>query len=75
MAILAHRSILNGNCAYDIPDFRREEDRVKFENDWETPFYGSDGSLPTVRAAADENAENQSKIDNYESVIRSITGK
>ena len=75
VAILAHRSILNGNRPYDIPDFRREADRVMYENDRETPFYGSDGSLPTIRAAADENAENQSKIDNYESVIRSITGK
>lgn len=35
----------------------------------------SSGILPTIRAAADENAENQNKIDNYESVIRSITGK
>jgi hypothetical protein len=48
VAILAHRSILNGGVPYDIPDFRREEDRVKYENDYETPFYGSDGSKPTI---------------------------
>jgi len=48
VAILAHRSILNGGVAYDVPDFRKEEDRVKFENDRETPFYGSDGSEPTI---------------------------
>ena len=37
-----------GGVAYDVPDFRKEEDRVKFENDRETPFYGSDGSEPTI---------------------------
>lgn len=48
VAILAHRSILNGGQPYDIPDFRKEEDRVKFENDHATPFYGSDGSEPNI---------------------------
>lgn len=48
VAILAHRSILNGGIPYDIPDFKKEEDRVKYENDRETPFYGSDGSKPTI---------------------------
>ncbi len=37
-AILAHRSILNSNCGYDIPDFRREEDRRKYEYDRSSPF-------------------------------------
>lgn len=48
VAILAHRSILNGGQPYDVPDFRKEEDRVKFENDNATPFYGSDGSEPNI---------------------------
>ena len=48
VAILAHRSVLNGGQPYDIPDFRLEEDRRKYENDRETPFYGSDGSKPTI---------------------------
>lgn len=48
VAILAHRSILAGGIPFDVPDFRREEDRVKYENDRETPFYGSDGSEPTI---------------------------
>ena len=33
---------------YDIPDFKKEEDRVKYENDHETPFYYSDGREPTI---------------------------
>ncbi len=47
VAILAHRSVLNGGT-YDVPDFRSEEVRKQYENDRETPFYGSDGSKPTV---------------------------
>ena len=48
VAILAHRSILNGSMPYDIPDFRREEDRKQFENDKDSPFWYSDGRAPTI---------------------------
>ena len=48
VAILAHRSILNGGVPYPVPDFRREEDRIQYENDWLTPFPGRDGSAPTL---------------------------
>lgn len=47
-AILAHRSILNGGVAYDIPDFRLEECRKEYENDRQTPFCGTDGSKPNI---------------------------
>jgi len=48
VAILSHRSIMAGGQPYDIPDFRKEEDRVKYENDRETPFYYPDGRKPTI---------------------------
>ncbi len=48
VAILAHRSILNGGIPYDVPDFRCEEDRKKYENDFATPFYYTDGREPTI---------------------------
>lgn len=48
VAILSHRSVLMGGQPFDIPDFRTEEARVQYENDRETPFYGTDGSQPTV---------------------------
>lgn len=48
VAILSHRSMLENGVPYDIPDFRKEEDRVRFEKDTLTPFYGSDGSAPTA---------------------------
>jgi len=38
VAILAWRSVLNGNIAYDIPDFRLEEDRKKYEFDNISPY-------------------------------------
>jgi len=37
-AILGWRSVLNGGLAYDIPDFTKEEDRLKYENDFLSPF-------------------------------------
>lgn len=48
VAFLGHRSALNGGEVYDIPDFRKEEDKKMWENDYLTPFYGTDGSKPTL---------------------------
>lgn len=48
VAILAHRSILSGGQPYDVPDFRTEADRKQYALDGATPFYGSDGSTPTI---------------------------
>lgn len=48
VAMLAHRSVLEGGKTYDVPDFRKEEDRLLYENDNLSPFYGEDGSEPTL---------------------------
>ena len=48
VAILSHRSMLEGGKPYDIPDFKLEEERIKYENDHLTPFVGADGSAPTL---------------------------
>ena len=53
VAILAHRSILNGGCSYEIPDFRLEEYRKEYENDRLTPFPGTDGSEPSIPCCSD----------------------
>ena len=37
-AILSWRSVLNGGLEYDVPDFTKEEDKQKYENDFLTPF-------------------------------------
>ena len=48
VAILGHRSVLEEGKVYDIPDFRKEEDKKLYEKDYLTPFYGDDGSKPTL---------------------------
>lgn len=48
VGILAHRSLLARGVPYDIPDFRRESDRVLYENDTVSPFYGAGGKEPTI---------------------------
>ncbi len=48
VAILAHRSILNGGMPFDIPDFSKEEDRLKYENDNQCPFWREDGTAPNI---------------------------
>ena len=48
VAILAHRSVMEGGQPYDIPDFHTEEARRQYENDTLSPFFGSDGSEPTI---------------------------
>ena len=48
VAILGHRSMLEGGVPYDIPDFRLESDREKYANDRLSPFYFSDGTAPTL---------------------------
>ena len=48
VAILAHRSMLEGGVPYDIPDFTKPEDCAKYENDRLKPSYGTDGSEPTL---------------------------
>ena len=40
VGILGHRSLLEKGVPYDIPDFHKEEDRVKYENDHISPFWG-----------------------------------
>jgi hypothetical protein len=43
-AILALRSSQNGGVEYKIPDFRREEERVLWENDHDSPFPDENGN-------------------------------
>ena len=38
VAILSHRSMLEGGKPYDIPDFRDEQARKQYENDRLSPF-------------------------------------
>jgi hypothetical protein len=55
VGILAHRSVLESGKPYDIPDFRRAEDQALYENDFLTPFWGDDGSAPTLPCCSNPN--------------------
>lgn len=69
VGILGFRSILE-NRPFDIPDMRKEEERKKYENDRETPFWGSDGSAPTIRCCSDANFKQKQEIlDKYMEAI------
>lgn len=48
VAILGHRSLLEGGKPYDIPDFREEKWCKMYENDYLTPFVGPNGEKPTL---------------------------
>ena len=58
---------------YDIPDFHKEEDRKKYENDHLSPFYGTDGTEPTIVAtnrpdywlSAEGRAEYDRKVEEF----------
>jgi len=70
VAILAHRSILNGGIAYDIPDFRKEEDRVKYENDVASPFWYSDGTAPTIRCSSKpDHHPTKQQVENFKKAL------
>lgn len=65
VGILGFRSILDGGKPYDIPDFRKEEDRKLYENDYHTPFWSDDGGEPTLPCCSDPNykpSENQMNL-------------
>ncbi len=51
VGILGHRSMLEDGKVYEIPDFRNEEERKKYEKDTLSPFYGSDGSAPSIASS------------------------
>ena len=70
VAILGHRSLLERGVPYDVPDFRKEEDRVLYENDHVSPFYGQDGSEPTVQCCSHpEYRPSDVQLEKYRKII------
>lgn len=57
VAILSHRSIMEGSAPFDVPDFRKKEDRENFRNDTLSPFWLSDGTAPTYPCCSDPSYE------------------
>ena len=70
VAILGHRSLMSLGQPYDIPDFRYENDRKKYENDWATPFWGSDGTSPNIPCCSrPEYRPSQTQLDRYHAAL------
>ena len=70
VAILGHRSLLERGVPYDVPDFRKEEDRVLYENDHVSPFYGQNGSEPTVQCCSHpEYRPSDVQLEKYRKII------
>ena len=70
VAILAHRSMLEGGKPYNIPDFTKEEDCKLYENDRLSPFYGADGSDPVIPCCSHTDFKpTEKQIENYKKVL------
>ena len=73
VGILGHRSMLEKGVPYDIPDFHKEEDRAKYENDTLSPFWGTDGGAPTIRATSHPEFQiTQEEMDAYDRKMAKI---
>ena len=76
VAMLSHRSMLEGGVPYDIPDFHKEEDRVKYENDRLSPFFGGDGSEPTIACESHKNPRTYEESEEiYKNIIANMEEK
>lgn len=70
VAILAHRSMLEGGKPYDIPDFTKKEVRKLYENDRLTPFYDANGNAPTLPCCSDPDFKpTESQLEKYRKII------
>lgn len=70
VAILGHRSLMEFGVPYDIPDFRKQEDRDKWRNDTFSPFHYPDGRTPTIPCTSRPDfAPTEQQIQNFESLL------
>ncbi len=65
VAILGHRSLLEKGVPYDIPDFKNEEDRVKWENDFSTPFVSAEKAPDIPCCSVPDYKPDAEKLNNY----------
>ena len=66
VAIMGHKSVLGFGEPYDIPDLSKEEDRIKYENDYDTPFWYDDGRKPTIPCCSRPDYKpSDMQVDNF----------
>jgi predicted dehydrogenase len=72
VAILAHRSMMEGGMPYDIPDFHTEEARAQYENDRLTPFIGPNGEAPTLPCCSHPDYKpSEKQLELYDNMLHS----
>lgn len=70
VAILAHRSMLNGGTPISIPDFHLEECRKQYENDRLSPFFGTDGTAPSIPCCSHtDHKPTEEQMKMYEKLV------
>jgi hypothetical protein len=70
VAILSHRSMLEGGKPYDIPDYHNEADRARWENDRATPFWNPESDVPALPVCSHTDyAPTEKQLELYRSVL------
>ena len=70
VAILAHRSILNGGKPYDIPDFNNPKDRELYKDDDLSPFIGMDNKSPSLPCCSNtEHKLDENQLRLYKKIL------
>ncbi len=72
VAILGHRSLLENGQPYDLPDFRKQEDRDFWRNDRTSPFYGPNGELPTIPSGSKPWRPSEEQLNAYHEGIKDL---
>ena len=70
VAILGHRSMLEGGMPYDIPDFHSEEERAKWENDTLSPFPKADGTRDIPCCSHPDFAPTEEQIQKFLDLLK-----
>ena len=75
VAILAHRSALEGARPYDIPDMRLESERAAWENDRISPFPDARGEKTIATCSHSDYAPNEQQLSGYYKQLEESTYK
>ncbi len=70
VGILSHRSLLEKGVPYDIPDFHKEEDRQKYENDRLSPFPGEGGTASIPCCSHPDYFPAEEQFANYQKMVK-----
>ncbi|MBR6728598.1 MAG: Gfo/Idh/MocA family oxidoreductase [Clostridia bacterium] len=69
VAILAHRSVLEGGMPYDIPDFKDEAQRKLYENDRKSPFCSPEDANHIPCCSHPEYKPTEQQLKKYKEII------